>query len=482
MRLFLVMAVTIFMAEVAAMLILGSMPGISPQIEIVIDSTLLVLFVSPALYFFLFNPLTKMIKKSEEMAGRVLHLSYMPEDDPDPIFEINLKSQKVSYLNKSAREQFPELGAPRSNDGGVAVDWDHPLFISIKSMAEEFIMDDEGKALDVMEAKVGGGEGPDSYRVYDRKLRYIPHQNILRIYTVDITRQEKLATITQRLLVEVKEIKNELENEHREAEEIGNLLLKSEPSSGGIVASVRTEPCSKAGGDRAGFITRVSPEDGKTEEWLALFDASGHGKGAAKFQEVAMGGLLALIGAGAGMAEALKSVNRTLEGLGTGRFLVGNIFRLVHEDEKEAESGWRSFEEFNIAQHNIIALGPDENQPGEWDWERTAGAGASLPMGLFDNGMDGLKSRRRKVKNGTRIAAFSDGITEAESPSGELFGREELKTLLVQTRNLSPDQCHTEIIRAVKCWAGGLPEDAPDEEISGIQMGDDLTLAIVDVE
>ncbi len=474
-----VLSTSIFITEAVVMVLLSFAPQLPTAIETALDSTMLVFFVSPALYFFVFRPLAKALRDSEEMAEKVVRLSYLPEDAPDPIIEIHLKSQKIIYCNKSTVEQFPELGEYPVTNGGYAVDWNHQLFSGLRPMSEEFMLDGEAKALDVMEAVVSE-DGAETYKVYDRKLRYIPQQNILRIYTVDISRQEKLAKATQNLLIEVKQIKNELESEHQEAEEVGKSLLRSQPLDGNRTASVGTEPCSKAGGDRAGFMTRTSP-GGREEDWLVVFDASGHGKGAAKFQEVAIGGLLTLIGIGTSMAESLKTVNQTLEKLGTGRFLVGSVFRLMRHDEKPADLGFRWVEEFNMAQHCIFALDPDGGEAKDWGWERDETSEASLPLGLFDGGAANLKPAYRKVKSGSRIIAFTDGITEAVNPLGEPFGRERLKDLSAQTSGLNPYQSHAEIVRAVKCWVGALPENTPDEELGAVLMNDDITIAIVDV-
>lgn len=476
-RLFLLLAASIFVTESATMFFLSFLTNIPHLVEMLIDASVLVIFVSPVLYFFFYRPFSEALATSKKMAEEIIHLSDIPDDDPDPILEINLLTQQVSYLNKSAREHFPELAKSAPDGRGAKVDWEHPLFSGVKSMAEEFMLDDEAKALDIMEA-VLNDENSENYRVYDRKLRYLPQQKILRIYTVNITRQEKLTVAAQQLLLEVERVKTALENEHKEAEEIGKTLLKSGPPPG-LSASIQIVPCSKAGGDRAGFITRVAP--GGDEEWLAVFDASGHGNGAAKFQEVAIGGLLALMNMGGTMGEALKTVNKTLERLGTGRFLVGNVFRIMREGERHAEKGFKVVEEFNIAQHGVIALDPDEGAAADWEWERNASRDAAFPIGLFADGLNELKPKYRSVKTGARIIAFTDGISEAANPGGQQFGRDRLKRIVLESRNLPPDQAHMEIVRAVKCWVGDLSENAPDEILDAVAMNDDLTLAIVDV-
>ncbi len=330
-----------------------------------------------------------------------------------------------------------------------------------------------GRTIELSALRKNGEEFPMEISYYSSPIQLNGRWHAVAIIR-DITTRKTIET-------EIRRVKGELENEHKEAEEIGKTLLKKEPLTSRMKACIKIEPCSEAGGDRAGFIARNPPGDGKGEDWLAIFDASGHGRGAAKFQEVAIGGLLTLIDNGASMEAALKAVNRTLEKIGTGRFLVGNIFRLMREEEKNAGDGFKYIQEFNIGQHGILALGPGESEVGDWEWNKTMGPEASFPLGLFDDGLENLQPHYRKVKNGTRIAAFTDGITEALNPLGKPFGRERLKGLITRSRDLSPEQSHAVIVRAVKCWIADVPESAPDEMLKAIQMNDDIGLAIVDL-
>jgi PAS domain S-box-containing protein len=288
-------------------------------------------------------------------------------------------------------------------------------------------------------------------------------------------------TVRKRAEAEVERVKSELEREHREAEEIGRSLLRDRPVDPRWAAFVKVEPCSKAGGDRAGFLSRTLGEDGANEDWLVVFDASGHGKGAAKFQEVFLGGLIALLGTGLDMKESLKAINRQVRTIGTGRFLVGNLLRVMRDDERPAEDGVRWIEEFNVAQHSVLVLDPDATMAAEWQWDRRESTGTSLPIGLFDNGLASLVPAQRRVRIGSRILTYTDGVSEAENPHLGEFGTGRLRDLLVRTRALSLADSYREIARAVKCWTADLPPDAPDERVSSVRMKDDVTLALLDI-
>ncbi|MEE8483883.1 MAG: SpoIIE family protein phosphatase, partial [Nitrospinota bacterium] len=410
-RMVIITAVSIFTAEAAAMFLISIINPQSQIVEALIDSTMLVILVSPALYLFLFRPLIVNMKAREKMEKKVSRLADIPKDNPDPMIEIDAETGLIGFCNDAGWASLGKNPGTAWENGTheCPVDWNHPLFEGLKPMIEELKRDGERKVLDVMEAEVGK-PNTETYRVYSRKLRYVPKENLVRLYTGDITREQELIKTTRRLLHEVKEIRRKLEDEHKEAEQVGKSLLAPNPQDGGIIACVDVEPSSKAGGDRAGFITEKG-ENGKQKEWLVVLDASGHGKGAAKFQEVALGGLMATLALGRPMEEALKTANLTLEKLGTGRFLVGSIWRVMRE--KETENGWVYIEEFNIAQHQVIALDPEEDEPKEWQWTREEGSGSSLPMGLFGDGFNNIKPEIRKVKRDTRILTYTDGITEA---------------------------------------------------------------------
>jgi serine phosphatase RsbU (regulator of sigma subunit) len=474
-RTLIVVTVVIFTAEAVIMTAFHYLPPFNELSETLIDATSLVALVFPALYFLIFRPFLLSVKHREEMEREVLRLAKIPEDDPDPIIEIYMESGRIRYANGSARDTFPELAM----DGGP-VDWGHPLLAGIKSVADELRMDRVDASLDVMEVEIGD-DLSQTFKMYGRRLRYIPKNDLLRLYTVDITNQEELTRAAQKLLAEVRSVKNALEDEHREAEEIGRSLLRKEPRDHRLIASVEVEPCSKAGGDRAGFLDGCASGTDEPVEWLTMFDASGHGKGAAKFQEVALGGLLALLKAGLPIDRALVVANSTLESLGTGRFLVGNVCRIMKKGEAPADDGFVWIEQFNIALHPIVILDPAEDEAREIRADDKKTGKGSLPLGLYDDGLETLSPRRTMLRSGSRIIVCSDGVIEATNPAGEIFGMSRLKEMTVKWRHLPPETARQAVILAVKRWVAGTPEELDEEELEKVRMDDDLTLAVMDV-
>ncbi len=82
----------------------------------------------------------------------------------------------------------------------------------------------------------------------------------------------------------------------------------------------------------------------------------------------------------------------------------------------------------------------------------------------------GLTFREETIEldRGERLGLFTDGLTEARSPEGELFGLDRLAALLEETRDLPLDDTLSTVWRAVTGFRGGG------------QAGDDATLLVLE--
>ncbi|QEP45222.1 serine/threonine-protein phosphatase [Ectothiorhodospiraceae bacterium BW-2] len=83
-----------------------------------------------------------------------------------------------------------------------------------------------------------------------------------------------------------------------------------------------------------------------------------------------------------------------------------------------------------------------------------------LPLGIRA-GVE-LKSISIRVETGDRLYAYSDGITEARSPAGEMFGKQRLEACFLQ--NSAPERLFEEILATIERFTAGLSQ------------GDDLTI------
>ncbi len=92
---------------------------------------------------------------------------------------------------------------------------------------------------------------------------------------------------------------------------------------------------------------------------------------------------------------------------------------------------------------------------------------SSLPLG-FDPEAE-FHSEFTQLHQEDRLYLFSDGIYEAPSASGELWGRSRLQSTLKAKRHLSLDESISETLAAARLWLGG--QTFPDDvALVGIEM------------
>src|SRR6266536_4621055 len=204
-------------------------------------------------------------------------------------------------------------------------------------------------------------------------------------------------------------------------------------------------PCYEIGGDYYDFIQR---EDGRLV--IALGDVSGKGTAAA----LLMSSLHAAIHAQAGSHDSLVATISAVN-----RYLADNIppnrFITLFYAELDPESGALSF--LN-AGHNppliIHAAGTVEQL-----------ASGGLPLGIKRDA--DYREGRTQLQYGDVLVIYSDGVTEANSPTGEEFG---------------PTRLYEVVSRNVDASAAGIRdriESALTKFAQGTKAADDITLVIV---
>lgn len=72
---------------------------------------------------------------------------------------------------------------------------------------------------------------------------------------------------------------------------------------------------------------------------------------------------------------------------------------------------------------------------------------------------------KHSITRGDRIFIYTDGILECRDKSGELFGAERLHQMLVETKELSPDESLASIITRASRWSGRLSEERFDDDV-----------------
>jgi len=76
-----------------------------------------------------------------------------------------------------------------------------------------------------------------------------------------------------------------------------------------------------------------------------------------------------------------------------------------------------------------------------------------VPLGALN--LSGRRMLSTDIEPGELIIGYSDGITEARSPSGTFYGEERLKTVLLRCPGLDPDEVIGKIIADVEDFSGG---------------------------
>jgi serine phosphatase RsbU (regulator of sigma subunit) len=239
-----------------------------------------------------------------------------------------------------------------------------------------------------------------------------------------------------------------LEEELRIASRIQrNLLPKAVTELRGLELAGRTMPAREVGGDLYDFFRRPPPE---SEVVISIGDVSGKGIGAGLVMVQVRSLLRAYAESYRPTDELLVHVNRALAGdLEPGQFV---SFLLMRYEE---ESGHVSF---TGAGHEHLIL----FRPGTGQLELMRAGGVVL--GLMPDVTGRLVERHMTLQPGDVICLYTDGATEAHSPTGEEFGLERVAAAL-QAGPLDPESIVKRVIDQVVAFTG-----------EGRELADDLTV------
>jgi serine phosphatase RsbU (regulator of sigma subunit) len=204
-------------------------------------------------------------------------------------------------------------------------------------------------------------------------------------------------------------------------------------------------PCYEIGGDYYDFIER---EDGRLV--IALGDVSGKGTAAALLMSSLHAAIHAQSASHDSLVATISAVNRYLADN-----IPANRFVTLFYAELDPESGALSF--LN-AGHNppliVHAAGTVEQL-----------ASGGLPLGIKRDAE--YREGRTQLQAGDVLVIYSDGVTEAVSPSGEEFG---------------PTRLYEVVQRNVEASAAGIRdriESSLTKFAQGTSAADDITLVIV---
>lgn len=247
-------------------------------------------------------------------------------------------------------------------------------------------------------------------------------------------------------LVEERLERERLERELALASEIQQ---RFQPTAPPIVSGYELQgisfPCYEIGGDYYDFIER---DDGRLV--IALGDVSGKGTAAALLMSSLHAAVHAQSGSHDTLVETISAVNKYLADN-----IPANRFVTLFYAELDPGSGALSF--LN-AGHNppliVHAAGTVEQL-----------ASGGLPLGIKRDA--DYREGRTKLQHGDVLVIYSDGVTEAVSPSGEEFG---------------PTRLYEVVSRNIEASAAGIRdriESSLTKFSQGTSAADDITLVIV---
>jgi hypothetical protein len=204
-----------------------------------------------------------------------------------------------------------------------------------------------------------------------------------------------------RYILEQQARRSALEQEVRSAAEIQQVLIPEElPALEGYAVSSSYTPALEVGGD---FFQIIPNDDGSAI--VALGDVSGKGLKAGMNVSMIVG-VLRAEAANTSPAAILGALNRCLVGRMKGGFATGVVFR--------------------VDQDGMVTFANAGHLPPYLNGKEFP-LDASLPLGLI--GYSDYTEQTLQLQPGDQLSLYTDGLLEATSPTGELFGFERMNEL-----------------------------------------------------
>jgi sigma-B regulation protein RsbU (phosphoserine phosphatase) len=259
--------------------------------------------------------------------------------------------------------------------------------------------------------------------------------------------QIAIALENARLYEEIERQERRLERDLALARELqGRLLPQTNPHCAHLDVAAKFVPARAIGGDLYDFIPYSMSRLG-----IAIGDVSGKGAPAAIYAALVSGILRSHAPIEPAPAEMLSAVNLSLaERRIDGQFV--SIIYAVWDDQRRI-----------LTVSNSGLPRPIYVRGGKPEVIEATG----LPLGLFDEAeYDELEFR---MKSGDLFVFFSDGILDARSRKGELFGRGRVETIVSEVGSQSASAVVDAIFKAVADHAAGV-ETFDDQTVVAIRV------------
>lgn len=224
------------------------------------------------------------------------------------------------------------------------------------------------------------------------------------------------------------------------------LLPQTLPATPFFSCSAEYIPATKVGGDYYDIF-----EIGEGCYCVLVADVSGHGISAALIMSMAKI-LIKSYADPTSTKKTIEKVNWVLTRDIKNENFITMFYALVNFRENKMT--------YSSAGHNPVILIDRETRE-----VRTIKA-EGIFVGVFDDAM--VKDNVLPLKKNLRLVLYTDGLTEAENRTGEMYSLERLTALSEKTVRLPADEVKAEIIRDLKNHIGASPVE------------DDVTLLILD--
>jgi serine phosphatase RsbU (regulator of sigma subunit)/pSer/pThr/pTyr-binding forkhead associated (FHA) protein len=247
-------------------------------------------------------------------------------------------------------------------------------------------------------------------------------------------------------LLESEQKRIRMEDELRIARDIQmGLQPSSLPVDGWLRAAGVSIPCTQVGGDYWD-VHRVAPD-----VWaVVVADVSGKGVSSALLASLLQGAFFMVAPDPAQIGRTLGRVNDFLLERTRGEKYATIFFALIH---RSGQMRWA-----NAGHCAPFLLHPD----GSLKTLGTTGMPVGMIEGVTADVMEGV------LQPGDKIVIYSDGLTEAVSPSGEYFDTQRLRRLLKQSGSLNAAGLHARLLEEVRTFT------------AGSTLGDDVTAVVLE--
>ena len=232
------------------------------------------------------------------------------------------------------------------------------------------------------------------------------------------------------------------------AKQIQTALLPRVDRVPGYRVAARMIPTDEVGGDYYDILQTAAGET-----WLAIGDVSGHGVASGLIMMMTQTSIFATVDRTTGYmpSRVLELVNsvikQNISRLRTDRYMTICVARL--------DQGKMTF----AGKHQDILIWRSKNQSVET--VPTTGTW----LGIVDDLAGKLKDASVEIAEGDAVLLFTDGITEAMSPAGEMFGQDRLSAVLGRHGGLEAEQILNGVLADVNSFQG--------------QQADDITLVVL---